>query len=124
MTKFLDGPAKDVSLSLRRAPLFLRVTRNTKGVWDALDQLADGPEPGETVYAYQLISKPISFHLCVRGKNRAAGGWYQAGEYKFVSDQPTETEMMDTSAWRAWCELNHLAVIHQIRAKTTKQEAQ
>lgn len=99
MTTFTDGPAKGQTLSLRRAPVFLRVTE-AAGKFDALDQLEDTPEPHETLHAYVLASKPGSMHLCVRGKNRAAGGFYPLATYKLVENPPTDAVMR--AQWRAW----------------------
>lgn len=55
MTRFEDGPAAGVNLSLRRAPMFLRVVQNNQtGEWDALDQLDDTPEKNETIFVYKV----------------------------------------------------------------------
>ena len=56
MTRFLDGPAAGNALMLRRAPLFLRVTIDAAGgKVDALDQLDDDPQDGETVHVYRQL---------------------------------------------------------------------
>jgi hypothetical protein len=101
---FDDGPAFGVTLSLARQPRYLRVT--SKGTeWDALDQLADTPEPGETVYAYAKHGQPFTAHVDFgrrrRGEPRSA--WISIVRYRMVRFQPDEATMRDNEAWRAWC---------------------
>lgn len=99
MTTFQDGPAKGQTFMLRRAPVFLRVTEAV-GKFDALDQPDDTPEPHETLHCYVLAEKPRSVHLCVRGKNRGAGGFYPMATYKLVENPPTDASMR--AQWRVY----------------------
>ncbi len=100
MTKFTDGPAAGLVLSLRRAPIFIRVVVDQRGEMDALDQLDDTAKPGEKIYAYELAEKsPGHVHL-----NRGGGksGYYAMATYRFLPEQPRDDEMRTTDAWRAW----------------------
>lgn len=104
MTRFLDGPTAGVILSLRRAPLYLRVVRDAAGKWDALDQLDDTPTPGEAVVAvYRLEGTPsVCFIDGVRNRRRV--GWRELmASYRAVGEQPDLDVVRDTAAWRAWC---------------------
>lgn len=120
MIRFLDGPAKDVKLRLRRAPLVLRAVRSPSGEWDALDQLGDAPRPGETIVVYVRASDVGSYHLCVRGKNRAAGGWYLDARYRVLDEQPADDQVRETAAWRAWVNerLDSLRAIYKQHLET------
>lgn len=119
MTVFLNGPAQNNGewiagskplqrapskpLLLKRAPHYLRATiHQQSGDLDGLDQLEDTPSEFEDVYAYEMIGEPSSVHICARGKNRAAGGWYQGGRYKLCDPQPTDRELRSTPHWREW----------------------
>jgi hypothetical protein len=101
MTRFTDGPAAGKTLMLRRAPVFLRVVRNAKGEWDALDQLGDQPEPSETIVAYRKVKDDGWVHL--RSAKRGASGFYLSAQYAVVDPQPDDSTMRSTQAWRAWC---------------------
>ncbi len=96
MIKFLDGPAISASLMLRRAPKFLRVVRDGKGKFDALDQLNDKPRWGETLFAYRRIGCPGRIHI-------NPGGYFAMATYKMVEPQPDEATMLSTASWREWC---------------------
>ncbi len=102
---FLDGPAKDVALTLARAPFFLRVVRENGVVlkrWDALDQLDDEPKPEELIYVYRLADKPI--RGMIDGKKYR--GPFLAASYRFHETQPTDAEARTNAAWREWTERN------------------
>ena len=106
MISFIDGPAEGQTLSLKRAPIFLRVVKEDlqSGKWDALDQLDDEPTAGEKIYAYiNNEFKPGWVHLN-RGHGRS--GFYPIASYKFIDPQPADAEMRTTSAWAAWCVKN------------------
>lgn len=98
MTRFLDGPAAEVVLMLRRAPVFLRAVQGPTGKWDALDQLEDRPSADEKVVVYRLTTEPRWMHI----RARKSGGTYRGGDYKLVDPQPTEATVRDEQAWRAW----------------------
>ena len=104
MIKFLDGPAADVVLALRRAPVLLRVVRGPRGKWDALDQLDDTPEPNETIFVYRVVGTPTWVHFCCRGKGKRESGVYWSGEYRLLDFQPTDEQMRTNEAWAAWCD--------------------
>lgn len=123
MTKFLDGPAAGVTLSLRRAPIMLRVVRNRiSKQWDALDQLEDEPKQTEDVYLYMMHGEATRMHLCIRGKNKAAGGWYAMAEYKFVMMQPDESHLRTAAAWDAWCDRNKHELLREYELQKGGQQ--
>lgn len=95
MVSFLDGPAAGVTLMLRRAPIYLRVTFNPAGKVDALDQLDDEPKPDEIVHVYRKVPG-TSGKVHVR-----PGGCYEMGDYRHVADAVGD-ELRDTAAWRSW----------------------
>jgi hypothetical protein len=102
MATFVDGPAADVYLSLRRAPKLLRVVRSSKGNWDALDQLDDTPKPSETIFVYELMNVPQIVHM--KMSPRSLSGYYAINaNYRLYHWQPADEEMRDTEKWRAWC---------------------
>ncbi len=103
-TRFLDGPASGLELSLRRAPTFLRVVCDHNGDLDALDQLDDVAEEGERLYAYRVVEGTRNrFHLLVRGKEaRTRGGWWELADYRWCDDQPSDEVLRDNTKWRQW----------------------
>ena len=109
MTGFLDGPAKDQTLCLRRCPLFLRVTSRRKrdggATFDALDSLADAPADDEAIYTYRRVGGVGSVHLDYTEKKtgRRKGVTYATGEYRIHEPQPPDEVMRDRDQWRQWC---------------------
>jgi hypothetical protein len=107
LSKFIDGPAAEVSLSLRRSPTLLRVVRAADGAWDALDQIIDAPEPSETVYVYRRVTEPVMYHFSGRDKQgRRTGGFRSTADYRFLPDQPLADDVRTNAAWQAWCQAN------------------
>lgn len=104
MTRFTDGPAGGRTLLLRRSPLFLRVTRDDRGKFDALDQLHDEAEPGEAISAYRKVSDDGTVHVDSTERGRRVGRWYRCATYAVVAAQPDDATMRDTEAWRGWCQ--------------------
>jgi hypothetical protein len=104
VTSFLDGPAARVSLTLRRAPWLLRVVHAPSGEWDALDQLDDEPKPEEQVAVYYRATVPTQVHVDYVERGRRRGAWYECADYRVLPEQPDETAMRSTAAWRQWCE--------------------
>ena len=100
MTRFLDGPAAGLSLSLRRAPLYLRAACS-RGHWDALDQLGDEPRPTERLTAYKRVGAVDRLHLKCQARN--GSGWYESATYAVAHDQPDQETMRDSASWREWC---------------------
>ncbi len=99
MTTFLDGPAKGQMFRLRNAPLYLRVTRDTRNLidgWDALDEWTDRPESHEELFAYQRVGPSTWMHVRARG----GGSVYRGGEYRLVDPQPDEATMRQN--WTTW----------------------
>ncbi len=101
MTRFIDGPAKDKALSLKRTPIFLRVTQSADGTWDALDQPEDTPRKDETVFAYMLKKFLGNCHIRASG---GRSGFYAMAEYRVVEPQPDYQTMRKEPSWREWCE--------------------
>lgn len=121
MTKFENGPADGVLLSLRRSPALLRVVQDTEGRWDALDLLDDKPEAGETLYVYRLASATGWCHIDFRdGRGRRVGRGEQIATYQFVEDQPDQKTMRDTASWQAWAR----EWVKQNQAEEPKSEEQ
>lgn len=109
---FIDGPAEDQRLSLRRAPFLLRVTRlgapGEKLQFDALDMVDDEPMGYEDLFAYVLIEGPT--RCFIRTSKRGAGGLHMIATYKMSPIQPTDPDMRTRKAWVAWCERNSAAL--------------
>lgn len=110
MTRFTDGPAKDSTLMLKRAPFFLRVTESS-GKFDALDQPGDTPNLDESLRAYKLTTEPAMCHV---NMGRKGGGFYPLAEYRLIENQPPDDVMRDTKRWRVWCEEN-IGQMHAMR---------
>ncbi len=115
MTNFLDGPAAGITLMLRRAPLFLRVTydktfasavcKKGRTEWDALDMLDDTPAAHEFLYAYRREGNAGSVHIDGRDSKtgRRFGRTYTTAEYVLVQEQPDDETMRSAEKWQAWC---------------------
>lgn len=117
MIQFTDGPAAMVFLSLRRAPLYLRVVRSAAGEFDALDQLDDEPAADETVFVYRLAGKPAAAFVDGTRNGRRCGWREVMATYVVVTQQPDDATMRDTAKWREWC------VEQQARDKAGASEA-
>lgn len=103
MTTLIDGPAEGIRLMLKRAARFIRVVE-ADGKWDALDQPDDTPKPNEKIYAYEVRGEVGNCHISLRGKDgKRGGGFYPIASYGFVSQQPDDATMRDTTKWRQWC---------------------
>ena len=105
MIEIIDGPAAGHTLTLRRAPLYLRVVIAPDGTVDALDQLDDVARPEERIHVYERHADGPSgqVHVCGRGPG-AASGWYAIGRYRHLAGPPpSESILRDREAWRAWC---------------------
>lgn len=100
MTTFIDGPAKGKTLSLRNAPLYLRVTEEN-GKFDALDASDDTPRSGERIYAYRRRVYHGTAHIRMSGPG---SGFYPICEYELCANQPTDGEARDKQNWIKWCE--------------------
>lgn len=105
MIRFKDGPASGLTLTLRRAPLYLRVVFNRKtDEWDALDQLDDVALPHELpIVAYRRVGAAGACFLDWTEKGRRRGGRFTMATYEVVDPQPDDATARDTGAWRGWC---------------------
>lgn len=95
MARFLNGPAKGVSMDLRRCPNYLRLVNVSLGRsanaprrgWDGLDQPDDEPHGFEDwLEVYRLKDGTFGqTFACVRGKGGAASsGAWESGDYLHV----------------------------------------
>lgn len=108
MITFSDGPADGISLTLTRAPLYLRVVQSDKEVFDALDQLDDKPALDERVYAYKRTSEVTSVHtLSQDARGRRVGRWHVRAQYQFIPIQPTQEVLRDGTLWVGWTAMKH-----------------
>lgn len=103
MTTFEDGPAKGQTLSLARAPLFLRVVHDNAATsqhgWDALDQAEDSPRERESIHVYLLAHRPGHVHI---NRGRKGSGWYAIASYRLYAQQPDDATMRDSGRWSVW----------------------
>ena len=74
MTTFLDGPAQGQTLTLSRAPYFLRAVVSG-GKWDALDGLEDKPADREMIFVYRLAGQPGMAMMDGTGPDGRRRGW-------------------------------------------------
>jgi hypothetical protein len=104
VTEFTNGPAAGVVLTLRRAPLFLRVVQDSVGNWDALDQVSDLPGPEEKLYAYRRSGDAGNVHLQRQDPKtgRRMCGWFVCATYEVVEQPPHEVLMRSALSWQAW----------------------
>lgn len=103
MTTFTNGPALKAMLLLKRHPIYLRVIRDAKGKFDALDQLNDTPAEGERIIVYRLVSKEGGAFVDWTEKGRRVGGYFPCATYELCEVQPDHATASDTTAWRKWC---------------------
>lgn len=106
MTRFIEGPAHGVTLSLASAPMMLRVVISSTGEIDALDNYTDTPKATETIHVYERIEKEGQVGMCHvlrRGKGQRSV-WYLIATYKFVCT-PLDAEVRDNRLWVEWCEM-------------------
>ena len=106
---YLDTGGGRVSLTLKRAPKYLRfVMRGTDyATLDALDQWDDQPRDGETVYA-AVIAYSSDVHLSCRDKDgRRYGRREKTATYELVPEQPDQETLRDTARWQAWAIAQH-----------------
>lgn len=112
MSKFHGGPADGRSLTLRRAPVFLRVVIDADGSVDALDQLDDFPASTEALHVYQKTSHPIVVFACRRSKGKGCSHSVDA-DYEYYANQPSrdECDIRHTKEWREWCQAEGKRVV-------------
>ena len=100
----IGGMFRGPSLRLERLPRFLRfVVRGSD--WktlDALDQLDDKPEPGETVIAAEWTRK-TTVHIDRVKDGKRIGEWLDEVTYEYVEPQPSQDVLRDSEAWHQWC---------------------
>ena len=99
MITFRNGPAKGVTLMVRRAPLLVRVVKGKE--WDALDGYGDTPQPEETIHVYRRVTGVTRVHLLT--PKRAGSGWFERAEYVHSAAQPEDATARSMITWRQWC---------------------
>lgn len=104
MITFKGGPAEGQSLCLKRAPILLRVVRDSTGNWDALDRLDDMPRLDERIYAYVRDGTPGWVHIDGTRGGRRYGETLLSASYYFCEKQPSDEVARNTASWREWCE--------------------
>lgn len=109
-TSFADGPAAGKTLTLARAPVFLRVVVKPSGETDALDLLDDVPEADEVIHAYRLdLDSRGTCHVDRTDPKtrRRVGEWYRTATYRLIAQQPAEGVMRFNERWTEWCQEEH-----------------
>jgi len=102
MTTFLDGPAQGQTLTLSRAPYFLRAVVNG-GKWDALDKLDDEPKPSEMIFVYECVGEPGFAFVDGRDANgRRRGYRCVIASYRYRTNQPPDDVLRDPKKWPEW----------------------
>lgn len=103
MIDFKDGPAAGTSLTLARAPIYLRVVIDeTTGQVDALDQMDDTPGPSERIHVYRRTIDGGMVHVCGRGSRHGRGcSAYVMASYEHMPDVDGESVRVN-ERWRAW----------------------
>ena len=99
MSTFVDGPAAGRTLALQRAPIYLRLVYGLDGKWDALDQVDDQPDPGETVHVYRRTK--YTGKALVRLGGRLGCVWMHLADYRWMAEIDGET-LRDNPTWQAW----------------------
>lgn len=97
MSKFINGPAKGINLSLGRSPYFLRAVRDPRGKWDALDKIDDEPALEEEIHVYRIASEPIIMH--VDGRDSKTGKRY--GRWTSIAE-PSSSQGKQLAILRRW----------------------
>ncbi len=96
MTKFFSGPAHNQILSLSNSPPFLRVTKDTAGKIDALDQVDDTPRADEQITVYRLKGRSGGCFIDGRDKNgKRYGRFEEIAEYVLYGVQPLDSIARD-----------------------------
>ena len=121
MSRFIDGPAAGVWLTLARAPQLLRVVC-AHGEWDALDKLDDEPGAEETITVYPRVTEPTLIHVQLSNPRR--GYWSKHADYRVLIEQPDRELVASTDAWRRWCEELAPAVLRKMIGSEAEAEAQ
>lgn len=97
---FRGGPATGQSFhGLLRTPTLLRVVRDYAGKLDVLNDLDDRVRDDECVEAVYLLDVTTRVHVCGRGANRDASGWYVTYVHVPVVDVRT---LADEDTWLAY----------------------
>lgn len=79
--------------------MFLRVTNDVDGTWDALNWLEDVAKPTEAIFVYRIIAPPTWMHL---NRGRGKSGFFWCGRYQLFTPKPTDEEVRANVAWAAW----------------------
>ncbi len=109
MTRFVDGPARGITLLLTSSPLFIRAVRDRHNVldnhdgWSALLFKAAEPKRTESVYAYRLVACRGTIQVRRTGRPDDSTVAYTVADYSLVEDQPDDAVMRDWLRWSEWC---------------------
>lgn len=109
MIVFMDGPAMGQVLTLKRAPVVLRVVCGFGNRWDALDQVDDTAEPDEHIFVYKRRKHPGSYH--VKCSKKSQSGFFLSAEYRLFEVQPPDDVVRDNDRWSAWCRKNEMEIM-------------
>jgi len=93
------------SLRLRRLATYLRfVIRGADGrSLDALDQIDDAAEPGETIIPAKIEGDVIVIHVDRTVNGQRVGQWRQYAKYVPVHCDLTQEQLADFAQWSEWC---------------------
>lgn len=101
MSAFLDGPARDMKLSLHRAPKYIRVTQDKSGKIDALDLLEDTPRDDERIYVYRATTGISVIFVDGWHKGKRWGDRYEDRDYRLLPLVNGE-DFRDNTTWQEW----------------------
>lgn len=125
MITFQGGPAeadkRAHGLCIKRAPLYLRIVRDSRGQWDALDQLGDFPKSDETVFVYRKVEDHGSIHL--RRSKPGTSGWFMVAVYEYIEPQPSQDVLESNAKWAFWArkEIALKSVLDEVTAERRRQ---
>lgn len=114
--KAIDGPAKGIYYSIRRAPRYLRfVVDRVSGKKDVLDQLDDEPSQNEVVSVYIQESFEGMTHVDF---DTEAGKFadYANATYTHITGVDGQ-KLRDTAAWREWVDRRAVSDNRRTRAR-------
>jgi hypothetical protein len=107
MLSFIGGPIHGRTFPCRRAPMFVRIVRDSAGKVDILDGLDDHPADDEHIIAvYELGTNHGPVHICRSRGSRGGSGWYAHANYELtercqLADDALEA-LRDEEAWVRW----------------------
>ncbi len=99
MCKLLDGPGRGTTFCVSRCPVFLRVVKSHRGIWDVLNELEDEPKPEEEIFPYQRVTQPYGAFIDGTGQHFYMG----MADYQFINELVPDSTLRDTVLWQGWC---------------------